>query len=369
MFIYENRALKVGDALHLTYNVRRDQEFYNFYIIDDKIYKRIKKLPTIVYVHSIDKEDPRFIKVKNNKRSEPIEQHFPKELFSIVKVPKMNDVIQWLYSNDWVFPENWAYFKNEITSISYYIHKIFQLHPRAMYLINKNNNFLYNEWNYEEILMFYKILIITLQIKQYTLYTQYNTPTAKKAFVETMLELNPTWHTKDALSVYELNNFGVFDGDYISNADRLKFYKDPSSRIMKAKDNSDQYQEMVRKIKEFEARNTKLKFANDDRFIKELNQEIIDSLELTIFDVMSLEDRNQLLYIFIDKQDRKRYYIKDFEFSFYVSKVQGIVHNDYLEYKDSNKFVEFILSDINVLQSLKFAVNDNFKNFMKGGKL
>jgi len=125
---------------------------------------------------------------------------------------------------------------------------------------------------------------------------------------------------------------------------------------------------LLKLIAENEAKNNALKVRNDTRFLKELNQNVIDELELTIFNVKTLPNRNQILFIFIDKDNNKRFFVDDFNFIFYVSNKTNIIENDYLTKYDESTHIPFIIQNYEVLKHLKFAVNDNYKRFMKKGK-
>lgn len=369
-FTYENRPIKKGDAVTVIPDVQRnvaygkDKEFF----MDNKNYNQLDKLYSIVYVYEISK-DGEYCKVQTKKGTQgvKVETFFPVELFKIVKVPKMQDVVNWLYDNQLItYPEQWIFFKSEMQSISRYIIKIFQTNLRAIYLANKTCNHLYNSHDPLEILVFYKTLIQQLGLQYHKRYDKFNQMTKRKQFIDACLSINPMWHTRDAISIYELNNRGLLPGDYISNNDRLEFYKDPKKKLKYENDKAN-LDKIKERITENEKVNKLRAMENDTRYIKELNQSVIDELELTVFNVKTLPNRNQILFIFIDKDNNKRFYVQDFNFTFFVSRGASILENDYIVEFDESMHIPFSIQSFEILKNLKFAVNDNHKRFMKLG--
>ena len=111
---------------------------------------------------------------------------------------------------------------------------------------------------------------------------------------------------------------------------------------------------------------TKNEQLSNDRFLKELNHQIIHDLELSLFDIAFLEKQQQFLYIFIDKDNNKRYYKEPFKVEFYISKLNGIVNNDFrIKLNDMNKdqFIKYIITDYKLLTTLQFALRNNYKQF------
>lgn len=374
-FVYETRQIKVGDSVTLISDIKLGSDYgiMKEFNIDSTIKSEIGKMSTLMYVYDVKLEEG-YCKVQTKKGTQGIkfERDYPIELFKIVKVPKMNDIVSWLYNNqEVIYPEEWTLFKSDIEFISRFIVKIFQTNLKAIYLINKYNNHLYNNYNPIEVLMFYKTLIQQMGLSFYQRYDAFNAQTKRKDFIKAIQEIDSTWHTNDCISLYNLNNLGILSRDgspYINNADRLAKYLDPHKQIVNEKTKGSEFENLKKIIIENEKINAQLKTANDKRFIKELSQDIIDELELTIFNVKTLPGRNQVLYIFIDKYNNKRFYISDFLFEFYVSGYTNIIDNDYIMPLDEKVHRKFFIRDMDVLKTLKFAVNDNHKRFMKLGK-
>jgi len=370
MFTFENRQLKKGDAVTLIDNIEKNQEYgeNKEFLMTSNILYALKRLPSVFYVYFISK-DLYYCKVQSKKTAgKKLDILIPREILKIIKVPKMNDIVNWLFDNQLVqYPEQWRAFPNEIQSISRYIVKIFQNNLKAIYLVNKNCNHLYYNNDRYEVLMFYKTLVQQLGITISSYYNKYNQLTIRKKFIDTCLKLNPMWHTLDAISIYDMNNHNVFkDEDYISNDDRLNWYLNPSSKL-RADNTKEKKEEVKALIEKYAVRNLAERTKNDKRYISEINQQVIDELELVIFNVKTIPHRNQILFIFIDKDNNKRFFIDNFEFIFYVSNVSNIIENDYIVNFNKDKHIPFIVKNFEVLRNLKFAINDNHKRFMKKG--
>lgn len=371
IFIFEKRPMKKSDSVSLIEGITRDS-YYGVdkdFLVNQQVLNMLKKFASIMYIYEISK-DGKFCKVQTKKtQGKKYEMFVPCDLFNIIKVPKMNDIVQWLYDNQPVaYPEQWRYFPTEIQSISRYVVKIFQTNLKAIYLANKYCNHLYFSNDVYEVLMFYKTIVQQLKLSYHDRYAKFNQITIRKSFIDTCLKLDPTWHQLDAIALYDMNNQNVFtDDEYISNVDRLDWYKNPSKKF-KAENTKEKKEELKKIIAENEAKNNAIKVQNDNRFLKELNQQVIDDLELVIFNVKTLPNRNQILFIFIDKDNNKRFFVEQFNFVFYVSNKSNIVENDYLVEYDETIHTPFIIQNYEVLRNLKFAVNDNHKRFMKNGK-
>ncbi len=369
-FTYENRQIKKGDAVTLIDGIQkdvmygRDKDFY----IDSKVLNIIKRFATLMYVYEIS-NDQLFCKVQTKKRKgKNYDIFLPTDLFKIVKLPKQVDVINWMFDNKIVeFPAQWIFFKSEMSTIVRFLPRIFQYNLKALWLIDKDCNHLYNNDDPLDVLMYYKTIVQQLDIKYQTLYTRFNRMVVRKSFIDTVLKINPEWNSRDAISIYNLNNHGVFnDIPYLSNADRLDHYKNPKKKI--EYENSAAFAGMKEYIVEQEKQNALIKRGNDSRYLQTLDQSVIDELELTIFNVKTLPNRNQILFIFIDKDNNKRFYIDDFKFIFYISSNPTILNNDYIVDFDENKHSPYLVTSFDVLRNLKFAVADNYKRFMKKGK-
>jgi hypothetical protein len=118
-----------------------------------------------------------------------------------------------------------------------------------------------------------------------------------------------------------------------------------------------QYDKVIKKKLKEEA------FLQDSRFLKNFNQEVIDSLELVLFNVSLLKKTNQVLLIFIDKDNQKKYYRVPFSAHFYISKKKGVINNDYIEQLTDDYF-SYAIRDIKLYNKLKFMLNTSYKRIL-----
>ncbi len=370
-FEYLDKVISKGDAVAFTQNVAVN-DIYNDMSITSSLINDLTKLGSIGYVDnrvgntiSILPKKGKTVKPIGKTSDESLPTYFPIDLFKVVKVPKMNDLVNWLYDNQpIIYPLQFKPFKNEINYLVRYILEIFQTSPQALYLASKNCNRLYFNDDDLETLMFYKSLVQGLKLNFYDRYNQFNKQNKRKQFIDIIKTLNKEWHTNDIISLWELNRHAVIPGDYISNEDRIDFFKNPAKERAYNKSQTENIKKLIREREILEQEN---KLKNDTRFLSNLTQELIDELELVIFNVKTIRSQNKILFIFIDKDNLKRFYLQPFNFNFYISSNIGIINNDYIVELTENH-LQFNIQSFEVLSKLKFAVNNNYKNFMKRGR-
>jgi len=380
-FIYDKQIFTKGKAVQLVSGYELFQEFGDFSIEQD-VFLKLKKLPTLMYISSTDEikenkkkniknKEATYIKIKPSKTAKELDLFLPVEMFRVVKIPKMNDVLDWIYNNDsLLFPSGWSFFKNELDTVSRYLIRIFQTKPRLLKQVSDITNHLYNTHKAQDIFIYYKTIIKENNVFRSELYNEFNGKTAKKEFIDICQQLNPYWSIGDATSCYILNAKKIFKKiDNISNNERVFRYKNPNSTIM-TKKNNEEFEEGVKVLNEKLIKIEKDKMLKDNRFLKELNQEIIDELELTIFNTSSLKNLNSVLITFIDKFNNKRFYLEDFRYYFYVSSYQSVIHNDFVVSRDEAIHTKYLVKDFKVLQNIKYNLNSSYQTFMlKGGIL
>ena len=158
--------------------------------------------------------------------------------------------------------------------------------------------------------------------------------------------------SKAALIIQEAKNIQRQTLDKKSNI-KSKDRKEIVAKALKVaeKENESKERELLKQYK------------SDDTFLKEINQEIIDELELTLFDIKVLKNSNEILFIFIDTENKKRYYKEQYTFEFYVSKNSSIIYNDYIMSleENSNQFIKYLVTDQAALTKFKFALNSSYK--------
>ena len=102
-FEFEDRLPKVGDAVTLIRSVKLYEDINGFVITSQQL-KAIERSRTLMYVVSMDNDS---IVVSATKKKKSIgDVSLPISIFKVVKIPKMQDVITWLFDGQLVFPNN-----------------------------------------------------------------------------------------------------------------------------------------------------------------------------------------------------------------------------------------------------------------------
>jgi len=164
---------------------------------------------------------------------------------------------------------------------------------------------------------------------------------------------------QDLISSLNIENIKGVASTQIESNNKQITKKDQSYSIKKEK-----YQEMI-SVSEEKRKQDKLN--KKVSFLKDLNKEIISELELTLIDTFVNENKNEVVYIFLDKDANKKYYTETFEAEIFVSNEPKIINNDYLvEIDDSNKnnFSRYTIRSYGLFQQLKREINNSFNNFV-----
>ena len=367
---FENRQLKKGDAIYLAFLPEKYVEYNEFIkVFNDGDILFLKRLSIISYVGNIDK-DGENIQIKKNKQSkiDSDSKWFPVNLFRPVKVPKLNNVIDWIYDGEFAssenYPDAFKLFKSELEMISNYIIEIFQYTPKLLHFLNSRLNHLYNTNSTEDILKLCKNIILWNEIPAFLLFTKYIKRSRREQFIKVALDLKPEFSTEDVIAYWELNRKAILKVEYKSNEDRLDDYLYPGRN--KIKKGSDEDVALDKQIEDILNKERENLIKNNKSYISEINQKIIYENELVIFDVISLDNMDKLLFIFIDKDNKKRYYIEDFYYEFYLSKKTDMIENDYIVDRTTDH-KKYSISSFEKLRNIGFAINSNYKNFMKKG--
>ena len=78
----------------------------------------------------------------------------------------------------------------------------------------------------------------------------------------------------------------------------------------------------------------------------------------------TIKKKNLVLYIFIDKDNLKRYYYEPFEYTFYISTNYNIVDNDYIVPYNPQIHMAYSMTDYSMVEKFKYALNDAYKKHM-----
>jgi hypothetical protein len=264
------------------------------------------------------------------------------------------------------FPSSWDFFKNDLSYSSNYLINLFINYPRIVREANRLLNSVYENWDYKEILIYFKRVIRENKLRSQDLYTKYDGRTARKEFVDICCDLNPWWTEADAKALYALNSDQkILNAE--SNVDLVKIFKDPKLANINKKNNAATFEQEAERLDELLIESQKNKLKNDKRFIQELTQEVIDSRELTLFNTCTVKSLNGVLFTFIDKHNQKVYYLKPFEFEFYCSRHPNVLMNDYIVPLSLDNHTKYRIINYKDLKSLKYSLNNAYDKYVRSG--
>jgi len=266
----------------------------------------------------------------------------------------IKDLINYITSSGPV-PDNFLSSEKELKRQVIYLFEFFWNFPKIISFLNQYNLLYNNPVEKDPIgfLNYLKMIIIDNKLSKYDL---------KSDFFNFLQELNKIKELEEQARKEKIQLRDLIARLKIAaiKNENIKFFKNEKSSKKELSEIESKYKEL--KEKEVQKRkNQNIQTIRLDR----INEDIIKELELTIFDIFSDEKHNQLIYIFIDKNSKKRYYIEPFYFEFFISKKSGIINNDYLEDYNENDFIKYKITNYFDYYQLKRALKNNYENFFK----
>ena len=272
--------------------------------------------------------------------------------------PKIYEIINWLFGPSDQMPDSFIIHKTKLNSLVPYISEQFWLLPKAIVYINKHLNELFNIPDPIENLILIKKIIKDQSIVRNQLF-------------QIKPEFNPNF-----IDVIE-KELEYDEGNAKAKATMMYHRQIPLSTIKKmtpTKANlKKQDPEITKKVhqvletaKKEELEKIQSSITTDHYITEKLTQELIDKEELILFDVSLLKKTNRVLFIFIDKNNHKKYYTVPFSAKIYISKQQGIINNDYIETITPEKFNGYRINDIKLYTRLKYMINGSYKKLVNG---
>jgi hypothetical protein len=278
------------------------------------------------------------------------------------KPVKIYELINWLLGQEDKLPEHFIEQKSKLGSLVPYITEQLWTNINLVHYLNKHTNDLFNIPDPIEQLLFLKKLFKIRGINKWSLYQK--RPDFKPDLIKAIEEKEgyDEGNARGKALILK-RKFGLLEtqGAYKKQTATKAAVKQATTQEDKKfiKDLLEQ-----KKIQE----ETNIPKVDEGIYIKKLTQEFIDENELVLFDVSLLKKRNQVLFIFIDKNNHKKYYLMPFMAKIYISKVDGVIHNDYIEKLDPDKFNGYVLTDIRNYTRLKYMLNDSYKRIINGGQ-
>ncbi len=271
---------------------------------------------------------------------------------------KFYEVLNWLFSGDPNMPEKFKMNPTKLNGIVPYITEQFWTMPQLASYLNKHVNDLYNIPDPIELLRLLKKIIQHQGLTKANCWSfiPNRTPDLLKEIQERDQLDSGNARAKQVM-MKKLN----IDSSIYFKAAPTKKNVNLTDSVSKTIVKEALVQAEVNKVQEKEEARK-----NDSRYLSELNQEVIDELELILFDVSLLKKTNRVLFTFIDAKNQKRYFIVPFMAEIYLSKKDGVINNDYIE-KKSDDFIHYVIQDIKLYTKLKFMLNTSYKRLVNVG--
>lgn len=261
-----------------------------------------------------------------------------------------SEVENWLYSTKSI-PEHFITLKSKLNSIVPYLPEQFWHKPELVILLNDYFN------NLHDIPDPIDALLSLQKIIGYRNFTKYDSwkffPKYSQDVIQKIIDADSLDENNARSRLMMIQKVGAELP--IENNTKLD---------LKTEDRHEAIKEALVIEKEKEIQKYKDRMTNSKRYLKKLTQEVVDELELTLFNVKILKKQNKVLVTFIDKNNCKRYYLEPYVASFYVSKKQRIIDNDYIVSPDENQYIKYTVTDWSLLNKLKFALNHSYKRTM-----
>ncbi len=275
---------------------------------------------------------------------------------------KFYEVLNWLFSNQEELPETFRHNKTQLDKIVPYLTEQFWAMPDLVSYLNKHLNDLYKIPDSKETLKLLKKIVKTRKLTKRSCWVFI--PTREKNLIKEIKErdLLDSGNARAKIMLIKKLNLDSVSGSYFKVAPTKKNstalgLKDTKTKtiVKEALLNDIKIKERVKNVEQ----------SNDSRFLKKLDQSVIDSLELILFDVSLLKKTNRVLFTFIDKNNAKKYFLTPFRADIYLSTKNGVVNNDYIEDKNED-FKHYIINDIKLYSKLKFTLNASYKRILNG---
>lgn len=269
---------------------------------------------------------------------------------------KLKNLLDWLMDGgSEEIPKLFLYYKKEIKSITWYLSNSFLNNLTFIRLLNKHINSFYINDEFQ-IIKTYKLLINQQRLTSRDISHNFYQKNIRSKFVTRLLELN-IMDEGDAKSLYKLVEVNLIQ------ADLEKVIAGTYGEKINSNEDTLDKEALTKALVNIDEKLDEEKFK--DKILKTLTQEVIDELELTIFDVKTLKKKNMVLYIFIDKNNNKRFYFEPFEYSFYISNNFSVLENDYIVDMDEKKHIKYTITDYNLATKFKIILNDAYKKHME----
>mgnify|MGYP003538222155 FL=1 len=268
------------------------------------------------------------------------------------------DVMKWLFDGGStevpvIFMKNNTTLKNHVKNIA----PKFRTIPRIMNLFNNHLNKLYDKRTGAEILEFLKSYIQQHKINIQWLDNNWYKKDQRELYLSHHLGKSGNLETSvgDLTEEYQMFMTGAFNDKKEILSKWFQVFEDPNAIEEDFKEN----------VNELLLQMDEKKHDNDPRFLKEVNQEIVDELELSLIDIKMIEKMNKILLVFIDKNNNKKYSLIPFSYEFVISTINAIKYNDYVVNFDPAYHNFYVCFDFATVEKIRMAINKSKDKFFK----
>ena len=269
-----------------------------------------------------------------------------------------NDVMKWLFDGGStevpvIFMKNNTTLKNHVKNIA----PKFRTVPRIMNLFNNHLNKLYDKRTGAEILEFLKSYIQQHKINIQWLDNNWYKKDQRELYLSHHLGKSGNLETSvgDLTEEYQMFMTGAFNDKKEILSKWFQVFEDPNAIEEDFKEN----------VNELLLQMDEKKHDNDPRFLKEVTQEIVDELELSLIDIKMIEKMNKILLVFIDKNNNKKYSLIPFSYEFVISTINAIKYNDYVVNFDPAYHNFYVCFDFATVEKIRMAINKSKDKFFK----
>ncbi len=264
-----------------------------------------------------------------------------------MNAPNFNSIQNWLFSKD-AIPTEFIENKTKLNSIVPYLPEQFWHMPEMSRLINTFYNDLHSIPDSIELLQSLQKLIIQRGLTK--LDSWKFIPRRTPDLIQKIKEVEQLDENDARSKIMMIHRTGNPLPEFLGGKPDIK-----------NKENLETVKKALIKETIFKKEQEEKAIQESDMYLKILTQDIIDDMELTLFNVKILKKQNKVLMTFIDKFNKKKYFLENYNASFYVSKDNCVINNDYIMDPDPNKFIKYTISDWQLLNKLRFALNHAYK--------
>ena len=229
--------------------------------------------------------------------------------------------------------------KKDVERIIKYNWQQFLNHPQVVRVINRTvNDYQFQQFTLLEKVKYFKHILDQTGLTVTELLFQYpNMETRHLLKIKVPSD-------NDRKGIYGLIKLGAMSKESVEVVPDIEANKKLS------KDEKDQIKKLIQESE---------RDSSNKQVLTELTQDIIDEMELTLFNISILEEYNEYEYTFIDKHNKKVVYREPFQYVFRFSTNSSVIENDY--FLPTNNLIPYQITNVQHYSWLRRSINQNFE--------